>query len=336
MLNKKTGYIKVSRFAETTFDEFQEHAAKLRAKGMENLVLDLRGNGGGFLSTAVKICDEFLDNEQVIVSTEGKAHPKEIMTATGSGILGHIHLAILIDENSASASEIVAGAIQDNDRGIIIGRRSFGKGLVQREVMLSDSSAIRLTIARYYTPTGRCIQKPYDNLQEYYKEEYYRSLSGELLHEDSIHHKDSLKFVTPKGKTVYGGGGITPDVFVPIDTAGQTSFLSDLFTKGLINQYSFSYADKNRNTLLKEGYDSYYKNFTIDGRMLNDFLSFSYSQGVKKNIPELERSKHIIKNLLKAGIARQIWKNDGFFPILYQNDREIQKAIEELNKNTPL
>lgn len=328
MLNKKTGYIKISRFAETTYDEFEEHAAKLRAKGMENLVLDLRGNGGGLLSTAVKICDEFLEKGEVIVSTKGRSHPKETLTASSRGILGAIKLAVIIDESSASASEIVAGAIQDNDRGTIIGRRSFGKGLVQRETMLSDSSAIRLTVARYYTPTGRCIQKPYTNLQDYYNEEYERTLTGELMHADSIHHKDSLKYITTKGKIVYGGGGITPDIFVPVDTAGRTQFLTELFVKGAINQFGFNYADKNRNVLFKKGLDSYIKDFSIDGSLMNDFLDFSYTLGVKKNTTEFERSKGFIKNMLKASIARQIWRNEGFFQILNEDDNEIKKALE--------
>lgn len=330
MLNKKTGYIKISRFAETTYDEFEEHAAKLRAKGMENLVLDLRGNGGGLLSTAVKICDEFLEKGEVIVSTKGRSHPKETLTASSRGILGAIKLAVIIDESSASASEIVAGAIQDNDRGTIIGRRSFGKGLVQRETMLSDSSAIRLTVARYYTPTGRCIQKPYTNLQDYYNEEYERTLTGELMHADSIHHKDSLKYITPKGKIVYGGGGITPDIFVPVDTAGRTQFLTDLFVKGAINQFSFNYADKNRNALLKQGLSSFMNNFSIEGSVINDFLNFAYDLGVKKNLEELERSRKLIKNMLKASIARQVWKNEGFFPILNEDDHEIKEALKVL------
>jgi carboxyl-terminal processing protease len=332
MLDKKTGYIKVSRFAETTYEEFLDHTSSLRAKGMQNLILDLRGNGGGLLSTAIKICDEFLERGKVIVYTEGKSHPRETITATSRGILTDTKLVVLIDESSASASEIVAGAIQDNDRGTIIGRRSFGKGLVQRETMFSDSSAIRLTVARYYTPTGRCIQKSYGkDLQDYYSEEYSRYQSGELMHADSIHQKDSLKYVTPKGKTVYGGGGITPDIFIPLDTAGRTAFLTDIFVKGSLNQYSFDYADKNRKALSKMKMENFRKTFIVSDKILNDLYELSYKMGVKPALQEEESSRSIIKNYLKASIARQIWRNDGFYPILNEDDKVIQKAEEVIN-----
>ncbi len=332
MLDKKTGYIKVSRFAETTYDEFLDKAATLRSQGMQNLILDLRGNGGGLLSTAVKICDEFLEKGKVIVFTEGKSHPKETITASNRGILTETQLAVLIDENSASASEIVAGAIQDNDRGTIVGRRSFGKGLVQRETMFSDSSAIRLTVARYYTPTGRCIQKPYGkDLQDYYSEEYNRYQHGELMHADSIHQKDTLKYETSKGKTVYGGGGITPDIFIPLDTNGRTPYLTELFVKGALNQFCFDYADKNRKTLSKMDMGKFQSSFMIDEKMFNEFIYYSEKLGVKSNPREEEISKALIKNLLKASIARQIWGNDGFYPVLNEEDKAIKQAVKILN-----
>jgi carboxyl-terminal processing protease len=329
MLNKTTGYIKVSRFAETTYEEFLDKASKLRSEGMKNLVLDLRGNGGGLLSCAIKISDEFLENGQVIVYTQGKSHPRETITATNSGILTETKLVVLIDEGSASASEIVAGAIQDNDRGTILGRRSFGKGLVQRETMFADSSAIRLTVARYCTPTGRCIQKPYGkDLTDYYSEEYNRYQSGELMHADSIHKNDSLKFKTPKGKIVYGGGGIIPDVFIPLDTSGRTAYLSELYGKGVLNQFCFEYADRNRKALSTMGLEKFRSSFKVDEKMWNAFFTFSVKLGVKPKVKEAETSKAVIANILKAGLARQIWGNDGFYRILNEEDKVVLSAIK--------
>lgn len=332
MLDKKTGYIKVSRFAETTYEEFLDKTSSLRSQGMENLILDLRGNGGGLLSTAVKICDEFLEKGQVIVYTEGKSHPKETINATSKGILTDTKLIVLIDESSASASEIVAGAIQDNDRGTIVGRRSFGKGLVQRETMFADSSAIRLTVARYCTPAGRCIQKSYGkDLEDYYREEYNRYQQGELLNADSIHQQDTLKYVTSKGKIVYGGGGITPDIFIPLDTAGRTSYLTELFVKGAFNQFGFDYADKNRKALSKMDMNFFQSSFIIDEKRMNNFFSFSEKLGVKLNPKEAETSKGLIKNLLKASIARQIWGSDGFYPALNKEDKTILRSVNIVN-----
>ena len=247
MVNPTIGYIKISKFAATTYDEYIKAFNELNKLGMKKLILDLRGNPGGYLNAAVDISDEFLINGLQIVYTQGKANPKKTYKATEKGSFEKNGLVILIDEGSASASEIVAGAVQDNDRGLIIGRRSFGKGLVQDQLQLPDGSAIRLTVARYYTPTGRCIQKPYtDDKTTYYNEEYDRYQNGELLNVDSIKLDKTKQYKTPEGKIVYGGGGIMPDVFVPIDTAKANSFLNKVFYVGAINTFAFEYSDKHR------------------------------------------------------------------------------------------
>ena len=328
MLNKTTGYIKVSRFAETTHNEFLEKASMLMSTGMKNIILDLRGNGGGLLSTAINICDEFLKKGDIIVYTKGKSQPRETFSATNKGILTDTKLIVLIDESSASASEIVAGAIQDNDRGTIVGRRSFGKGLVQRETMFSDSSVIRLTIARYYTPTGRCIQKPYDKgIGDYYNEEYNRYQNGELLHADSIHENASLKYTTPMGKTVYGGGGITPDVFIPIDTNGRNSYLTELFVKGVFNQFTFKYADLKRKYLLAMGKEKFTRTFKINDEVNTNFESLAIKLGVKVNPIKTKESQSRIQSILKAGIARQVWGNEGFYPVVNEEDSVVLKSV---------
>ncbi|RMG76128.1 MAG: S41 family peptidase, partial [Bacteroidetes bacterium] len=284
MIDDETGYIKLSRFSRTSHEEFVNAAEKLLEQGMKKLIFDLTGNGGGLLEAAVDIADEFLPDKTLIVYTEGKARPRRSYYATSKGILEDIPVAVLIDEGSASASEIVAGAIQDNDRGIIIGRRSFGKGLVQEPSTWPDGSAIRLTIARYYTPTGRSIQRPYDKGVEKYHEDYYNRLNnGELITPDSIHFPDSLKYTTPKGKTVYGGGGIMPDIFVPIDTAHRTFYLSDLIYKGVIRQYAFDKIDKNRREWISKypNIQVFKNNYLISDKELKEFIKYAENKGVK-------------------------------------------------------
>lgn len=330
MIDKEIGYIKLNRFAETSYDEFMDAVKKLKSQGMVKLIFDLRDNGGGLLDIAVMICDEFLADGKMIVYTKGRVYKKEERFATKSGSLTDTELVILIDENSASASEIVAGAIQDNDRGTIIGRRSFGKGLVQRQTELSDGSALRLTTARYYTPTGRCIQKSYEKgYEEYMNEEFGRFGNGELINKDSIHFSDSA-YTTPKGKVVYGGGGIMPDIFIPLDTSTRTEYLNTLFFKGIINQFAFDYTDKKRGDLQKLGIVAFRGDFEVTDALLNELSDYAARNGVEANPLQLKKSAPLIRTYLKAAIARNIWGNDGFYPIFNAADMTFRKAVESL------
>ncbi|MBN4062073.1 MAG: peptidase S41 [Flavobacteriales bacterium] len=332
MLTAETGYIKISRFSKKTYDEFIESAEKLAGKGMKKLVIDLRNNGGGYLDAATDLADEFLEKGKLIVYTEGKARAKKMHTATSKGDFETTELVVLIDEGSASASEIIAGAIQDNDRGTIVGRRSFGKGLVQEQSEWPDGSAIRLTIARYYTPTGRCIQKPYNNGSRQYYLEYYKRLErGELQSIDSIDFPDSLKYKTPGGKTVYGGGGIMPDVFVPIDTSGRSAYLSHLGYEGVFRNFSFDYADQNRQKLERyHSSENFNQSFSVDDDLYEKFIAFAEENGVKRNNYGISTSESRIKTRLKANIARYIWNNNGYFPVIHQQDNMIKRSLELL------
>ena len=334
MVDNVIGYIKISRFSKNTYVEFIESLHQLRNRGMKKLIIDLRGNGGGYLDAAIKLADEFLGNKQLIVYTEGKARPRTSYYATKEGNFENLELAVLIDENSASASEILAGALQDNDKGFIFGRRSFGKGLVQEQVIWPDSSAIRLTIARYYTPTGRSIQKTYVNGNEdYFKETYNRYEKGELMEKDSIHFADSLKFYTSKGRVVYGGGGIMPDFFIPIDTIDASTYLSDLFQLGLVNQFAFEYVDQNRDKLKKyKNFAAFNKSFFVGDPLFNEFVEFAVKNGVKADFSGIKKSGRLIKVRLKAYIARQIWKNEGFYPIAHTIDNTFLRAVETISK----
>ncbi len=331
MVKPKTGYIKISRFGEDTYNEYMRAFEKLREQGMEQLIIDLRGNGGGYLKTAVNLADEFLADGKEIVYTIGKARPRADYKATSEGKFENGKLIILIDDGSASASEILAGAMQDNDRATIIGRRSFGKGLVQEESKFSDGSGMRLTIARYYTPTGRSIQKTYSNgLEDYYKEEYSRYNSGELQSADSIKSDSTLKFKTPGGKIVYGGGGIVPDVFVPLDTSGRSHYLAEVSYNGIINDFAFDYTDKQR-AVLKNKYQTaerFNDEFNITPSIFNEFVAYAEKNKVKRNEKQEKISESIIKLQLKALIARNIWNNNGFYPVLHRDDNVLKKALE--------
>lgn len=330
MVNDKIGYIKVSRFAATTYDEFLDKLEMLKENGMQSLILDLRGNPGGYLNAAIEICDEFLKEGQLIVYTEGRSRPKDSAYATGKGRFEKGNLVVLVDEGSASASEIVSGAIQDNDRGTIVGRRTFGKGLVQEQVELQDGSAVRLTIARYYTPTGRCIQRPYGKDEDYYGDFLDRLESGELYEADSISVDENEKFVTPGGKVVYGGGGIIPDVFVPLDTTGYSEFHRQLIRTGILREFALNYAAENRARLdAFSTPDQFKKGFSVSTSDYEALKEFARSKDVKV-VPATSLDKEIVNNL-KALIARSIWNGDGFYPIINQDDKVIQKSIEILS-----
>lgn len=336
MISAKTGYIKISRFAATTYDEYINAFKKLKLQGAENIVVDLRGNGGGYLNSAVDIADEFLSKGQGIVYTQGKSRPRADYKATDKGRFESGNLAVLIDEGSASASEILAGALQDNDRATIIGRRSFGKGLVQEQSEFSDGSAMRLTIARYYTPSGRCIQKPYDKgIEAYYMEEYERYENGELVNIDSTKLNDSVKYRTVSGRIVYGGGGIIPDIFVPYDTTGRTKYLTELLIQGIINDFAFDYADRHRKELKKYSNTKAFNNAFDISALLTDFASYANKKGVKSNSEQMEISKKIIATQLKALIARNIWGREAYYTILISDDPVVNKSLEVTEKKIP-
>ncbi len=334
MVKLDIGYIKISKFSATTYQEYLKAFNALSKQGMKKLILDLRGNPGGYLNAAVDISDEFLANGLQIVYTQGKANPKKVYKATEHGSFENNPLVVLIDEGSASASEIVAGAVQDNDRGTVIGRRSFGKGLVQDQMQLPDGSAIRLTIARYYTPTGRCIQKPYsDDKDQYYSEEYDRYTNGELLNEDSIKLDKTKQYKTPEGKIVYGGGGVMPDVFVPIDTARSNAFLNKIFYSGSINTFAFEYADKNRVKLKAYGSaKNYIDRFEISQAILEEFYTYCADKDLPLNLKMKTMTSEALKPYLKAFIGRDVFDKDAYYPILNQKDKCILKATEVLSK----
>jgi len=331
------GFIRLNNFSATTHEETHNAIANLKRQGMKQLILDLRGNGGGYLKAATEMADEFLSGGKLIVYTEGMHHKKEIYNATAEGLFEKGELVVLVDEGTASAAEIVSGAIQDHDRGMILGRRTFGKGLVQEQMDFRDGSALRLTVARYYTPTGRCIQKPYQDGIETYNNDYvHRYLNGEMEHPDSIKFPDSLKYRTPKGRTVYGGGGIMPDVFIPIEKDSALWFYGMAMNKGLVFQFAFDYADRNRPALSRyKTPDQFISGFTVTGPVYDEFIRFAGEKGLKHEGRDLAAADLRTRTMLKAHIGRNLFDNKAYFPVLNTVDPAFQKAVETLKSGQP-
>jgi carboxyl-terminal processing protease len=334
MVDEKTGYIKLNKFAVTTYDEFIDAMEKLASQGMEKLILDLRGNFGGYLQAAINISDEFLPDKKLIVYTEGNSRPNNYAYATEKGIFENKPLVVLIDEASASASEIVAGALQDNDRGVIVGRRSFGKGLVQEQLNFPDGSAVRLTVARYHTPTGRNIQQPYEKgSKDYYEDHYERYVSGEMLDADSIVFNDSLKYTTPGGKIVYGGGGIMPDVYVSLKAEEKDRLYNTLVHRNAIFQYAFEYTDSNRPKLAEyRTFEQFNREFEVTTEMFSGLLKEAGKDNVTFTSAEVRDSEEKIRMLMKSYIARNLFDDAGFYPIYHQIDKAFLAAMEEIKK----
>lgn len=325
LLDNRTGYIKINRFAETTYREFKTGLSRLQQNGMKSLIIDLRDNGGGYMEEAVAIADEFLKNKQLIVFTKSKNAETEKIYATDKGSFEEGDVTILINENSASASEILAGAIQDNDRGTIVGRRSFGKGLVQREMDFNDGSVVRLTVSRYYTPTGRSIQRPYVNgNDQYFKESELRINSGELYSRDSIKIADSLKFKTPKGKIVYGGGGIVPDVFVPIEAEHGNENVAYLMQTGVVGHFVFEELDQNRNAFNGISYGAFLKKMKTSDAYFLKFKNYILRSGLELH---MDKTKNLVKRHITAELARQLYGEMYYYDVILKEDTMIKIAL---------
>ena len=335
MVTPKIGYIKINRFGATTYEEFMDALASLKGQGLQDLILDLQGNGGGYLNAAIDIANEFLGAGELIVYTEGRRNPRHEFFAKGNGKHQSGRLVVLVNEYSASASEIVAGAVQDWDRGMVVGRRTFGKGLVQRPIDLPDGSMIRLTVARYYTPAGRCIQKPYESIEKYNADLIVRYNRGEMMSADSIHFPDSLKcFTLKKGRTVYGGGGIMPDYFVPVDTTLFTKYHSQLSNKGVLLKVHFQWIDAYREEWTKK-YDDYAvfcKEFELDDAMMQQLIAEGKKEGVTFDEEQYQKSESLIKLQLKALIARDLWDMNEYYHTINVVDESVNKALELLSQ----
>ncbi|MBE6196183.1 MAG: S41 family peptidase [Rikenellaceae bacterium] len=336
MLTSKLGYVKLSQFSRTSYAELMTALRRLRREGMQGLIFDLRGNAGGYLDQAILIANEFLPAERLIVYTEDRHGARMHEYSNGNGRSTDLGLAILIDEGSASSSEILAGAVQDNDRGTILGRRSFGKGLVQRQIPYSDGSALRLTTARYYTPTGRSIQKPYTrgDGESYQMELWERYAHHEHFSADSIRFADSLKFTTPGGRVVYGGGGIMPDRFIPADTTDVTPWFIQVTGRNILYRYTMEYADRHRTQLNEiESLAALQRLLDGDNRLVEDFLEYARQKGVKPNRTQIARSRHLVEAQLRAYIGRNTTLEDNaFYYNIYPIDNVLVEAVELLNR----
>lgn len=338
MADGKTGYIRLSRFAATSYKEFKDAITKLKKQGMQQLILDLTDNGGGYMQIAAQIANEMLNRGNLIVYTQGRKSPRQNLNADGSGTFRTQKVVVMINQFSASASEILSGAVQDWDRGVVVGRRSFGKGLVQREFLLPDSSSFRLTIARYYTPSGRNIQKPYvkGDREDYDKDIIDRYNHGELQSADSIHFADSLKHTTLRlHRTVYGGGGIMPDVFVPLDTTQYTDYHRRLVAKGIIPQFALRYVDKNRADLKAQYPDAqkFIKEFTVTDEMLNNLVDAGKAEKVDFDKSQFAKSKEMLRTFVKAAIANDLFSTGAYFQIVNEQNDIYKEALSIINDN---
>jgi carboxyl-terminal processing protease len=306
-----------------------EGLKKLKGQGMKKLILDLQGNPGGYMNMAIEMADEFLSSGKKIVSQKGKESKyNQLASSTSRGEFETGDLVVLVNEGSASASEILAGALQDNDRALLVGRRTFGKGLVQSPFELSDGSELRLTISRYYTPSGRSIQKPYEDGDQYAMDIVSRYNHGEFFHSDSIHFNDSLKYITLNGRTVYGGGGIMPDYFVPLDTTLNDHYLNELYTSIAIHEYTFQYVERHRDELLKMGLDKYLRNFNVTDDMIQGLADVGVKNKVKPDQKALRTRRQLFEVHLKAQIARKLWGNEGFYPVFNETNEVFLQAIK--------
>lgn len=330
MINQETGYIRISTFSSTTHQEFSEKLSEFTHNGMKKLIIDLRGNPGGYLQAATKMADELISGKKLLVYTQGKAYERQEYFASKDGLFETGEVCVLIDQGSASASEILSGAVQDWDRGTIIGRASFGKGLVQEQYDLRDGSALRLTIARYYTPSGRCIQRSYDKgTEDYYNDIYERYMRGEFVHEDSIQGTDTAIYKTSKGRRVYGGGGIRPDIFVPVDTALENEYYFSL--RSAVPEFVYKYSSQHADVLEKfKTKEDFNNNFNVSADLLNEFYTYATSSGLKRQTDKEARIQTKLQLLLKAFVAKQIWRTDGFYYIINQDDKVVKTALDKL------